>query len=89
MSPDPLLILFKRAFAISSSPEEATAVGAGFALAAGAASVATCGSLAIEVLTNNIDSANAAKSVVLVCLFITILTALIIIVFIFKLLPQQ
>ena len=56
---------------------------AGFALGAGAAgSLDTNGSFAIAAPANNMDAARAAKRVILICLFISILTALLHISFI-------
>ena len=83
MSPEPLLILSKSALAISASVGVPVLDAAGFALGVGAAgSLDTNGSFAMAVPANSMDAARAAKRVILICLFISVLTALLPISFI-------
>jgi hypothetical protein len=83
MSPEPLLILFRSALDISSSPEDVGASAMGLGLAAGAASATAGGSLANAMLVSNREAAKVAKREILVDLIINVITAFLIVVFIF------
>jgi hypothetical protein len=82
MSPEPLLILSRSALAISASVAVPVLDAAGFALGGAAGSLDTNESLAMAVPANSIETARAAKRVILICLFISIITALLHVLFI-------